>query len=128
VDLRFSKLQELKLRNWVEEVEVKQPVARGSKKVKKVQKPTKSSLRAMITGMVLWRSVSLIIYVHVIPVYILDISFIKRDYYDIQIKEEMIFFTFFHTECRVILNLCTEKITIFSVSVDMESYLDHLEL
>jgi hypothetical protein len=55
VDLRFSKLQKLKLNNWEEEVnaacvEAKRFVARGSKQVKKVQKPAKSSLRAMIRG------------------------------------------------------------------------------
>jgi hypothetical protein len=56
VDLRFSKLQKLKLNNWREEVnavyvEAKRPITRGSKQAKKVQKPAKSSLRAMITGM-----------------------------------------------------------------------------
>jgi hypothetical protein len=55
VDLRFSKLQELKLNNWREVdavcVKSKRPVTRGSKQAKKVQKPAKSSLRAMITGM-----------------------------------------------------------------------------
>jgi hypothetical protein len=53
VDLRFSKLEKLKLNNWKDVVceEVKQPVARRLKKVT-VKKPTKSSLRTMIAGMV----------------------------------------------------------------------------
>lgn len=56
MDLRFSKLQKLKLNNWIEEVNAVRvgagrPATRRSKQAKKVQKPAKSSLRAMITGM-----------------------------------------------------------------------------
>ncbi|PNF28820.1 hypothetical protein B7P43_G04433 [Cryptotermes secundus] len=55
VDLRFSKLEKLKLNSWREEentvcVEAKRPATRGSKQAKKVQKPAKSSIRAMITA------------------------------------------------------------------------------
>jgi hypothetical protein len=58
VDIRFNKLQKLKLNNWTEETEAvivkpKQPLTRGAKKSKKFQKTAQSSLRAMIIGMVI---------------------------------------------------------------------------
>jgi len=58
VDIRFDKLHKLKLNNWIEETEAvnvgtKQPLTRGSKKSKKIQKPAQSSLRALIIGMVI---------------------------------------------------------------------------
>lgn len=58
MDIRFDKLQSLKLNNWTEETEAvnvrtKQPLTRGLKKSKQIQKPAQSSLRAMIMGMVI---------------------------------------------------------------------------
>ncbi|XP_021933124.1 disks large-associated protein 5 [Zootermopsis nevadensis] len=53
VDLRFSKLEKLKLNNWKEDMDVcenvKQPVARRLRKVP-VKKPQKSSLHSMIAA------------------------------------------------------------------------------
>jgi hypothetical protein len=56
VDVRFNKLQKLKLNNWIEEadaasVKAKQRVTKCSRQAKKLQKPAKSSLRAVIRGM-----------------------------------------------------------------------------
>jgi hypothetical protein len=58
MDIRFDKLQKLKLNNWTEETEAvnvraKQPLTRGSKKPPKNQKPAQSSLHALIMGMAL---------------------------------------------------------------------------
>lgn len=96
MDIRFNKLQKLKLNNWTEEteaVEAKQPLTRGSKKSKNFQKPAQSSLRAMIMGTVI-----------VILVYLLGATSPHLR------KSEMEFYPLFMLDVCSSLNQYTEKI------------------
>jgi hypothetical protein len=62
VDIRFNKLQELKLNSWKEKAEAvnvkaKQPLSRGLKQSKVFKKQSQSSLRSVIMGMVIFSTV-----------------------------------------------------------------------
>ena len=101
MDIRFNKLQALKLNNWTEETEAvnvrtKQPLTRGLKKSKKIKKPAQSSLRAMIMGMVI-----------VILVYLLGLPLPHL------CKSKMGFYPPFMLNLVSSLNEYTEKINIY---------------